>query len=295
MKWNLRSNGNGCAFVVGEVDEPDFRVKMVAITFWIQDRDDCWLVLHWRTFQRLSATRLLRHFTPSLAQESVVFPSSGNKHRRRIAFSFMLWCAASSEKDLVMGMIQRALSGVDLSSRHLQAARQVQASPGLNGPPVNLSWRKPKNCRYEKNKFFHAHCYKSAMIFTPFFLVHAGFPKRTNQVTLQSNRFHLSHSCKYRIEKKNGSLSFSLLVPAAVSSAVCKYELTLYISEKPLSPRPLWRCSRKPSTVHKSPFMMQHTLSHISPSPSESCFYPLGFHFYSPGDSESFLSRQIAI
>lgn len=152
MKWNLRSNGNGCAFVVGEVDEPDFRVKMVAITFWIQDRDDCWLVLHWRTFQRLSATRLLRHFTPSLAQESVVFPSSGNKHRRRIAFSFMLWCAASSEKDLVMGMIQRALSGVDLSSRHLQAARQVQASPGLNGPPVNLSWRKPKNCRYEKTK-----------------------------------------------------------------------------------------------------------------------------------------------
>lgn len=196
----------GAMGMVGEVDEPDFWVKMVAIALWIRDRGDCWPVLHWRTFQRLSATRLLRHFKLSLAQESVVFPSSGNKHRRRIVFSLMLWCAASSEKDLVMGMIQRALSGVDLSSRHLQAARQVQASPGLNGPPVNLSWRKPKNLRCEKKNFipffFHAHCYKSAMIFTPFFLVHAGFPERTNQVTLQSNIFHLTHSCKYRIGKK---------------------------------------------------------------------------------------------
>ncbi|XP_075884306.1 protein TBATA isoform X2 [Nelusetta ayraudi] len=61
-----------------------------------------------------------------------------------------LLLAGQREKDLVMGMIQRALSGVDLSSRHLQAARQVQASPGLNGPPVNLSWRKPKNLRISK-------------------------------------------------------------------------------------------------------------------------------------------------
>lgn len=153
----------------------------------------------------------------------------------------MLWCAASSEKDLVMGMIQRALSGVDLSGRRLQAARQVQASPGLNGPPVNLSWRKPRSCKYGRKKknnfipfFFHSRC--CAMIFTPFFLVHAGFPKRTNQVTLQSNRVHLPHSCKCRIERKKKCLIIFFLACACSSfqcCVCCKYELTLYIREKP--------------------------------------------------------------
>lgn len=58
------------------------------------------------------------------------------------------WCVAPSEKDLVMGMIRKALDGVDPSGHQQQLqALHPGACPPVCGPSFNQPWRKPQRMR----------------------------------------------------------------------------------------------------------------------------------------------------
>ncbi|XP_076616818.1 protein TBATA [Chaetodon auriga] len=107
-----------------------------------------------KSYQRRSHSQRLVYPQPFHDQELMVLELLCQILQTDSLSTVQQWLllAGQREKDLVMGMIRKALDGVDLSGHRQQNFQQLQAlhpgaSPPVYGPSFDQSWRKPQRMR----------------------------------------------------------------------------------------------------------------------------------------------------